>query len=235
MNNHRVTRKIIVITGATRGLGRAMVDEFVRFGHVVLGCGRSRDKLAALHQRFGAPHEFREVDVSSDEAVQSWANLCIQQHGPPDLLINNAGVINANAPLWEVDAREFDRVIHVNVSGTANVVRHFLPSMIRRRTGVVVNFSSGWGRSVDAEVAPYCASKWAIEGLTLALARELPSGMAAVPVNPGIINTEMLQSCFGTSAKAYPLAAAWARKAVPFLLGISAKDNGCPLTVPGVM
>jgi NAD(P)-dependent dehydrogenase (short-subunit alcohol dehydrogenase family) len=68
----------------------------------------------------------------------------------------------------------------------------------------VLNFSSGWGRSADAEVAPYCATKWAIEGLTLALAQELPPGMAAVPLNPGIINTGMLHSCFGDSASSYP-------------------------------
>ena len=71
-------------------------------------------------------------------------------------------------------------------------------------SGVIVNFSSGWGRSTDAEVAPYCATKWAIEGLTQAFAQELPSGMAAVALNPGIINTDMLQSCFGGSASGYP-------------------------------
>jgi len=68
------------------------------------------------------------------------------------------------------------------VKGTANVIRYFVPDMVRRKSGVIVNFSSGWGRSTDAEVAPYCASKWAIEGLTQALSQELPSGMAAVPV-----------------------------------------------------
>jgi NAD(P)-dependent dehydrogenase (short-subunit alcohol dehydrogenase family) len=97
---------------------------------------------------------------------------------------------------------------------------------------VIVNFSSGWGRSVDAEVAPYCASKWAVEGLTQALAQELPSTMAAVSLNPGVINTEMLQSCFGGSASSYPSPDSWARTAVPFILGISASDSGRPLTAP---
>ena len=69
---------------------------------------------------------------------------------------------------------------------------------------MIVNFSSGWGRSVDAEVAPYCATKWAIEGLTQALARELPPGLCAVPLNPGVIDTDMLRSCFGGSAGGYP-------------------------------
>ncbi len=89
-----------------------------------------------------------------------------------------------------------------------------------------MNFSSGWGRSTSAEVAPYCATKWAIEGLTQALAQELPAGMAAVPLNPGIINTEMLHSCFGRSAGSYWSPADWVKEAVPFLLKLSAADNG---------
>jgi NAD(P)-dependent dehydrogenase (short-subunit alcohol dehydrogenase family) len=83
----------------------------------------------------------------------------------------------------------------------------------------------------SAEVAPYCATKWAIEGLTQALAQELPRGMAAVPLNPGIINTEMLQSCFGGSAHHYPTPDEWSRTAVPFLLQLGAKDNGRPVSV----
>jgi NAD(P)-dependent dehydrogenase (short-subunit alcohol dehydrogenase family) len=98
---------------------------------------------------------------------------------------------------------------------------------------MVVNFSSGWGRSTDAEVAPYCATKWAIEGLTRALAQELPAGMAAVPLNPGIINTEMLRNCFGGSASSYPSPEEWAKRAVPFLLSLGGQHNGQPLTAPG--
>jgi NAD(P)-dependent dehydrogenase (short-subunit alcohol dehydrogenase family) len=98
---------------------------------------------------------------------------------------------------------------------------------------VIVNFSSGWGRSTSAEVAPYCATKWAMEGLSQALAQELPQGMAAVALNPGIINTDMLQSCFGSSASHYPDPQKWAKLAVPFLLQLSGKDNGQPLAAPG--
>ena len=152
--------------------------------------------------------------------------------GPPDLLLNNAALINRNAPLWEVSSDEFSLVIDVNIKGVVNVIRHFVPAMIQRNRGVIVNFSSGWGRSTSPEVAPYCATKWAIEGLTQAMAEELPSGIAAVALNPGIINTDMLQSCFGTSADAYPTATKWARKAVPFLLSLTAKHNGQSLTAP---
>jgi NAD(P)-dependent dehydrogenase (short-subunit alcohol dehydrogenase family) len=225
--------KIVVITGATRGLGRAMSDEFIRLGHTVCGCGRSRKEIDRLALEFGKPHDFATVDVASDPQVKAWAEKLLASHGPPDLLLNNAGVINKNAPLWKIQADEFSTVVDVNLKGTANTIRHLLPAMIKRRRGVIVNFSSGWGRSTDADVAPYCATKWGIEGLTLSLAQELPEGLAAVPFNPGVINTEMLRSCFGGSASGYPSAEDWARSAVPFLLQLGSRDNGKQLTAPG--
>ncbi|MDW8309092.1 MAG: SDR family oxidoreductase [Verrucomicrobiales bacterium] len=224
--------KTILITGATRGLGRAMVEEFVRLGHTVVGCGRDAAAVERLRRDFGQPHNFRVVDVASDAQVRAWAEAVLPSHGPPELLLNNAGVINRLAPLWELSAGEFDRVVSVNLTGVANVIRHFVPAMVARRRGVIVNFSSGWGRSTDAQVAPYCATKWAIEGLTQALAQELPDGMAAVPLNPGIINTDMLRECWGNAAANYPSPAEWARVAVPFLLKLGPTDNGRRLTVP---
>jgi NAD(P)-dependent dehydrogenase (short-subunit alcohol dehydrogenase family) len=227
-----MAKKLVLITGVTRGLGRAMVDEFARLGHTVFGCGRSESVIDQLRRQVGSPHEFATVDIASDEEVKAWASRLLSSHGPPDLVLNNAGVINRNARLWEIDAREFSEVIDVNVKGTVNVIRHFVPGMIKRKGGVIVNFSSGWGRSTDAEVAPYCASKWAIEGLTQAFAQELPSGLAVVALNPGIINTEMLQSCFGGSASGYLSPAEWARSAVPFLLKLGPGDSGQQLTAP---
>jgi NAD(P)-dependent dehydrogenase (short-subunit alcohol dehydrogenase family) len=82
-------------------------------------------------------------------------------------------------------------------------------------------------------VAPYCASKWAIEGLTKSLAQELPAGMAAVPLNPGIINTDMLQQCWADGAAGYPKAEEWARTAAPFILKLGPKDNGRSVSVEG--
>lgn len=221
----------IVLTGATRGLGRAMTDRFVELGHTVLGCGRSTNEVASLRKFYGKPHDFEVVDVTSDESVAAWAKRLIAEYGAPQLLLNNAAVVNRNAPLWEIPAKEFALVTAVNINGVANCIRHFVPAMISRKSGVIVNFSSGWGRSTSPEVAPYCATKWAIEGLTQALAQELPAGMAAVPLNPGIINTEMLQSCFGSSADHYPTAEQWSRRAVPFLLKIGPRDNGRPMSV----
>lgn len=224
--------RVVVVTGATRGLGLAMTARLIAAGHKVVGCGRSLNAIKTLTAKHGVPHRFDCVDVVSDDQVQAWAQSVIKEFGPPDLLINNAAIINENANLWDISAAEFDAVIDVNIKGVANIVRHFVPAMVARESGVIVNFSSGWGRSTSPEVAPYCATKWAIEGLTQALAHELPQGMAAIPLNPGIINTEMLQSCFGGSAESYPDADEWSRTAVPFILGIKPSQNGQPLTCP---
>jgi NAD(P)-dependent dehydrogenase (short-subunit alcohol dehydrogenase family) len=229
-----VLTKIILITGATRGLGRAMTAGFVSRGHQVIGCGRCQAAIDELNRSYGPPHRFDVVDVSDDAAVAAWAKSVLAEADPPDLLINNAALINRNAPLWQVPAAEFDRLVDVNVKGVANVIRHFVPAMLAcgsEGSGVIVNFSSDWGRVTDPNVAPYCASKWAMEGLSKALAQELPHGMAAIPLSPGIIDTDMLRSCFGGEAGMYPSPEEWAKTAVPYLLSLGPEDNGRSLSI----
>src|SRR6202035_3470639 len=225
--------RIVVLTGATHGLGRALALRLADLGHTVLGCGRSPGEIAELSRSLAAPHDFQVVDVAEGSQVEGWAARLLAIRPIPDLLLNNAGLINANAPLWEVPEEEFSRVVDVNLKGVFHVLRSFLPALLPERRGVVVNFSSGWGRSAAPEVAPYCATKWGIEGLTRALAQELPRGVAAVAVNPGVVHTRLLDSCFGRAALTYPGPERWAERAVPFLLGLSAADNGRSLTVPG--
>jgi NAD(P)-dependent dehydrogenase (short-subunit alcohol dehydrogenase family) len=200
---------------------------------VVIGCGRTAAGIEEMQRLLGEPHGISPVDVASSAQVETWARRVLARHPPIDLLLNNAGVINPNAPLWEVPEEELSRVIDVNLKGTYHVIRSFLPSMLERGRGVVVNFSSGWGKSTSAEVAPYCATKWGIEGMTKALAEELPRGLAAVALNPGVIHTAMLESCYGQSAKSYPGPERWAERAAPFLLGLGPQDNGRSVTVPG--
>src|ERR1044071_6176828 len=226
-----MSKKFIVLTGVTHGLGRALLEGFIEDGHTVAGCGRNAKGIEELRQIYPAPNHFTPIDVTDDDAVKAWAEIVLKEHSAPDLLINNAALINQAAPLWEISAEEFDQVIAVNINGVANVIRHFVPAMIKRGSGVIANFSSGWGQSTSPEVAPYCATKFAIEGLTHALAQELPTGMAAIPVNPGIIDTEMLRTCFGDAAGSYPTPKHWARKAVPFFLALGPRHNGQSLAV----
>lgn len=228
------TTKRVAITGVSRGLGRALVDRFCEAGWTVAGCGRSDAAIGGLSRSYGLPHRFEALDVADTSAVDDWARRTIAEIGAPDLLLNNAAVITPNAPLWEVSPDDFSHILDVNLKGVHNVIVAFVPAMIERKTGVVVNFSSGWGRSTSAEVAPYCATKWGIEGLTQALSQELPRGLAAVALNPGIIDTDMLRSCFGNGARSYPSPEQWSRSAAPFLMNLSSRDNGQALTVPGI-
>ncbi len=223
----------ILITGVTRGLGRALAEWYIAHGHTVIGCGRSAEILN-LRFTHPAPSDFTALDVVEENKVALWAVKVLATHGAPDFLINNAALMNTPAPLWEIPARDFNQLIDVNIKGVANVIRHFVPAMVARGQGVIVNLSSGWGRSTSPEVAPYCASKFAIEGLTRALAQELPAGMAAVPLNPGIIDTDMLRQAWSDGAASYPKAEAWAGVAAPFILGLGPKLNGQSVSVPGL-
>src|SRR5205807_268213 len=127
------TTRIVVITGATRGLGRAMAERLIEGGHTVLGCGRGHAEIARLTRKFRKPHDFSAIDVSRDEQVADWAKRLVAEYGAPDLLLNNAALVNRNAALWEVPADEFQRVIEVNILGVANCIRHFVPAMVSRK------------------------------------------------------------------------------------------------------
>ena len=226
------SRKILV-TGATRGIGHAMTTRFAELGHSIAACGRDAEALADLATEVGDGHRLLAVDVADATQVDAWAAALAEDAWVPDLLINNAGVINRQAPLWQLAEEEVARVLDVNVKGVANVVRAFLPAMIDARRGVVVNISSGWGHSTAPNVAPYCASKFAVEGLTRALAQELPPGLAAVPLSPGIVHTDMLETTFGGGAAAHWKPEAWADVAVPHLLALGPEDNGRSHEIPG--
>lgn len=224
--------RTIALTGATRGLGRALAERLLEAGHRLVACGRSEDALVELERLGGARVFTRPVDVRSAAEVTAWADEACARGLIPDLLIANAGKINDPAPLWEVSAEEFDAVLAVNVSGIANVVRAFAPPMIERGRGVVVGLSSGWGRFASPEVAPYCASKFAVEGMISALSQELPAGMAAVAVGPGVIDTGMLRQVRGEAAGDCETPETWSRRAAPFFLGLGASDNGASVSVP---
>ena len=209
-----------------------MALEFARLGWKVAGCARTAEAIASLAEELGNPHIFQAVDVTDDAGMHSFAKTVIHTLGAPNLLVNNAAIMNANAPLKDILPEEFAKILAVNLGGVHNAIRAFLPAMENNGAGVIVNFSSYWGRSTAPDVAPYCTTKWAVEGLTQSLSQELPSGLAAVAFNPGIIDTDMLRSCFGEAAASYHSAEDWARTAVPALASLGRADNGSCVTAP---
>ena len=227
-----MNRKLIIITGVTRGLGRALSDQYLKMGHTVIGCGRNAEIIKKMSAKYPTNTDFQALDVSDYESVIIWANRIINSFGSPDFLLNNAGIMNNNRNLWEVSKRNFSDVVDTNIKGIFNTVKGYVPEMINQNRGVIVNFSSGWGRTTSPKVAPYCTSKWAVEGLTKSLAQELPQGLSAVALSPGVIDPDMLRLCWGNGASAHEKPDTWAQRVAPYILKISSKDNGASITTP---
>lgn len=223
--------KVIVITGTTKGIGLALAEWFMGHGHSVIGCGRSHDAVERLNSTRTPNSLFSVVDIGDASSVEKWAKQSLEKFSPPDLLINNAGIANSPRKLWEVPIKEFDKMMDINLKGVNYVIHYFLPAMLEVKKGVVVNMSSGWGRHPCAEVAPYCCTKFGIEGLSLSLAKELPSPLTCVSLNPGMINTDMLENYFGDEAQHYSSTEQWVEKAGPFLLAINRTSNGTQMSI----
>jgi len=218
--------KLVCISGCSRGLGRAMALEFASRGWRIAGGARDTHALVDLSTTLPTEHLLETMDVTKPEEVDDFAKAVDDALGPPDLLVNNAGLINRNAPLTNVSPEEFSSVLAVNLGGIHNMIRAFVPRMEKAGRGIIANFSSYWGQSTAPDVGPYCATKWGVEGLTRSLAQELPDGLAAVAFNPGVIHTDMLRSTFGEQAQSYPPPKEWAVDAVTRLENLSLQDNG---------
>ncbi len=132
------------------------------------------------------------------------AAAAVDRFGHVDVLVNNAAVLLERAPVTSLPAEQWAETLRVNVIGTVNLIRHVVPGMEARGAGVVVNMSSGWGRFGDPEVGPYVASKFAVEGLTQCLAKEVGPGVVVFALNPGVIATEMLTTAFACDVSSYP-------------------------------
>ncbi|XP_022155162.1 NADPH-dependent pterin aldehyde reductase-like isoform X2 [Momordica charantia] len=222
----------ILITGVSKGIGRALALECAKRGHTIIGCSRSQDKLDSLRTQLLSPdkHLLFNTDTSNS-SVQDLVNAVLERNLIPDILVNNAAVVNEKSKFWEIPMNEFDSVIDTNVKGTANVLRHFIPLMIASEKRIIVNMSSEWGRMGAPMFSPYSTSKWAIEGLTKSIAPELPEGMAIIALHPGVINTDMLVTCFGDLAANYQTPEPWAVKASTMILNFTSADNGASLSV----
>ncbi|MGE9294990.1 MAG: SDR family oxidoreductase [Puniceicoccales bacterium] len=224
--------RFIVITGATRGLGRALTHSFSQNGHQVAGCGTNGPHIADLQLDPGPADNFSVIDVTKSDEMKCWADGLIQRHGPPDLLILNAGVMNQHAATWEITPAEWERMMQINVLGAANTIHAFAPAMVERKRGIIVGFSSGAGQRGIANISPYCTSKFALEGMLKSLAAELPDGMASIPLQPGAIDTDILRSHWGEDRSGrQPSPEKWAQIATPYILSLGPEHNGQSLRI----
>ena len=186
----------VLVTGSSRGIGRAIAERFARDGHrVALHCRERRAEADAL--RVALQREHLSVmavqgDVSEEAEVARMLEEIRAYFGPVDVLVNNAGIALPQQLLTDCTAADWDRLFAVNVRGAFLCCRGVLPDMVRKKRGSIVNLSSMWGVTGGSCEVPYSASKAALIGLTKALAREVaPSGIRVNCVAPGFVPTGM--------------------------------------------
>lgn len=187
--------KVALITGASRGIGRAEARKFARSGwQVAANYHRSADRVQQLAEELaaeGCALTPVQADVSDPEQVQRMVQQVLDSFGHIDLLVCNAGVARQGL-LTDFSPEDWRRMMAVNLDGTFFCCRAVLPSMIRRQSGCIVTTSSIWGIAGASCEVPYSAAKAGIIGLTKALAREVgPSGIRVNCIAPGVIDTEM--------------------------------------------
>ncbi len=183
---------VVLITGGTGAIGEAIVEEFSKTDDVVLTYKRNAKKASELSERFHC--RAIQADVSDMNSVRSAVDAVLNEFSHIDILVNNAG-ISLIKPFTDISEAEWEEQISVNLSGVFRMTKAVVPSMIKRKSGAVVNISSVWGvHGASCEVA-YSAAKAGVIGFTKALAKEL--GLSGITVNaiaPGVIESPMNSS-----------------------------------------
>lgn len=191
-----------LVTGAGNGLGRNISRHLAAAGIRVVLTGRRRgplDETAALVAEAGTPGRVATVDQSDPASVAALAADLVDEH--ISILVNNAGIPGPVAPLWEIVPADWDQVFDANVRGIYLICRAFLPPMIERRHGDVINLASVSGKRPLARRTPYCASKMAVLGLTTTLAAEVGEfGITVNSLSPGPVNGPRMDRNFALEA-----------------------------------
>ena len=193
--------KVALITGGTRGIGRAVASAYARAGASVFICGRRQEGLVqALNEvrNSGGHVEGIAGDVGRVEDVRRIVRTALDHYGTIQVLVNNASLLGPRAPIASYPAAAWEEVIRANLSGPFFMIQEVLKIMTPQRQGSIINVSSGVGRAGKAHWGAYAASKFGLEGLTQVLAEELKqAGIRVNAINPGPTRTEM-------RAHAYP-------------------------------
>jgi short-subunit dehydrogenase len=199
--------RVVLITGASSGIGRCLAVDLAERGAVVVGCGRSLDRLQALSRELEHRSPSSTVikcDVAQLDQVRAMVTNVLSEFGKIDILINNAGV-GMRKPFVDTSIAVIEEIMKINYLGTVYCTHEVLPSMIARRSGHIVNISSVAGKIGTLNLAGYCASKFAINGLSESLYHELkPLGINVSVICPGAVRTDFNKSFADMPPKSPP-------------------------------
>jgi NADP-dependent 3-hydroxy acid dehydrogenase YdfG len=182
-------KPLVVITGASSGIGAATAQAFAKAGHPMLLLSRRADRMEAL----GLPNTLcRKVDVRDRDAVVGAVKEAEAKYGPTDCLFNNAGIARLG-DVTKQDPKEWDESIEINVNGVMNGIHAVMPGMVERKRGTIVNMSSIAGRKVYPDHTVYCGTKYFVHGMSDSLRAHLaPHDVRVIVISPGVIETEVL-------------------------------------------
>lgn len=195
--------KTIVITGATKGIGLATTKRFLDGGWNVMMAAREDDNFSSLKAKYGERVAFAKTDVANLKDVENLYQQTKDAFGQTDVIFNNAGIL-IGGQMHEIKEEEWDRLINVNVKSIYYMTKTFVPEMLDRKSGVIINTSSISGLRGDYNMALYNTSKGAVTNMTRAMALDYgKSGVRVVAVNPGATMTPMLEEGLGDRLEAF--------------------------------
>jgi NADP-dependent 3-hydroxy acid dehydrogenase YdfG len=191
-----IENKVVVITGASSGLGEATARHLAAQGAIVVLGARRADRIEALAEELtAAGHTARAVptDVTDRDKVRRLVDTAVEEFGRVDVMLNNAGLMPL-APLERLKLDEWDQMIDVNIKGVLYGIAAALPHMKEQRSGHIINVSSVYGHVVDPGATVYCATKFAVRALSEGLRREVkPYNIRTTVISPGAVSTELLE------------------------------------------
>lgn len=190
--------KVAIVTGSSRGIGRAIALALARDGADIVVNASSNivkaKEVADEIESMGRKALVVLADVSRKDHVKSMIEQTLEKFGKIDILVNNAGIVGPTVPIQELSEEDWDRVINIDLKGTFLCCKMVVPHMISRRSGKVVNMSSIAGKEGNANMTAYCAAKAGIIGFTKALAEEVAKyGIRVNCVCPALIETELVE------------------------------------------